>query len=210
MHITNIISDQKGGVGAGFIFAVVIIGVFGYFYFYPTEFPELLPPPESKQQLCRPYLQPNGDIMPDAPEIMAPSYEQNLTDGQRYPVVHQDQKPYRLIKANVPILRDVVHNYFDINDLRNVATNSAQCNPSSISDEKGYHHHFCQWIHEPLKITPNFSKADQYVVFYPAPYSDGNTTDRYIGGTDPFQSEMSNDEVIRYGTYHILFLPGFA
>jgi hypothetical protein len=174
--------------------------VFGYFYFYPTEFPELLPPPESKQQLCRPYLQPNGDIMPDAPEIMAPSYEQNLTDGQRYPVVHQDQKPYRLIKANVPILRDVVHNYFDINDLRNVATNSAQCNPSSISDEKGYHHHFCQWIHEAVTVTSPLTKADKYVVLFPGSHAQSTGKESY------YVDEDGQSHSLLFADYGILFL----
>jgi hypothetical protein len=68
------------------------------------------------------------------------------------------------------------------------------------------HSHFCQWIHEPITVEPNFSKAYQYVVMYPAPYSDGNVTDRYIGGTDPFTSEMSTDEVIKYGDHQLIFL----
>jgi hypothetical protein len=200
MNIANAISDQKGGVGAGFIFAVVIIGVLGYFYFYPTEFPELLPSEESKEQLCRPYLQANGDIMPDAPTIMAPSYEQNVTLGQRYPVVHQDQKPYRLIKANVPILRDVVYNYFDVNELRNVATNSAKCNPSSISDAKGYHHHFCQWVHEAVRVNSPLTKAEKYAVMFPGSHAQSTGKESY------FYDEDGQLHSLLFADYGILFL----
>jgi hypothetical protein len=197
---------QRGYGGLGMFICAVIIGFIMYFYFYPNSFKKYVFKEESVGHLCRPYVNDDGSIKADAPTIMAPTYDGGVVRrGQPFPALRPDDiQPYRLIKSKVPINAAYFDQEYSASRLQNKTPNEIHCATYEYNGNR--HSHFCQWIHEPLKITPNFSKADQYVVFYPAPYSDGNTTDRYIGGTDPFQSEMSNDEVIRYGTYHILFL----
>lgn len=198
---------QKGGVGAGFIFTGVIFFILGYFYFHPTNFAPYSQSNMQAGQFCRPYVEADGSIKPNAPTIMAPSYDGGVVRrGQPFPKLNpDDMQPYRLVKSTVPVNAAYFgHGAFSKQNLKNKTPNEIHC--ETYKDNGNTHSHFCQWIHEPLQIPNSLSNAAQYAVLYPAPYSDGNSTDRYIGATDPFSSELSDDEVFRYGTYHILFL----
>ena len=198
--------DQQGYGGLGMFLGAAIIAAIAYFFIYPNTFPKIFVSNKENSQFCRPYLNSDGSVKDDAPTITAPSYDASeVRRGQPYPKINPNEMvPYRLIKSIVPLpSTDLINNFF-VEDLHNKTPNEIHCGEYEFNGNK--HSHFCQWIHEGLKMDPNFSGAYQYAVMYPAPYSDGNVTDRYIGATDPFNSEVGNDQVFRYGTYHVLFL----
>lgn len=188
-------STQRGYIKMFLIFGLII---FIGFLLFPDKLPHVLFPPVERQAFCTPYLEDNGDIKPDAPTIMAPSYEYN-DNGEHEPKINQDLRPYRLIKANVPIWKNVVLNYFSSNELHNQTPYTVKCpNPAAFANGE-YHHHFCQWIHEAIYVNSPLTKADKYAVLYPPTYaqSTGNRSTYWSNG-QPY--------TLLYADYQIIFL----
>jgi hypothetical protein len=190
----------------GCFFWVATIAITLYFLIFPSKFPRFVAKKDTTTQTCRPYLNDDGSIRDDAPEVMAPSYDAStVSRGQPFPKINPDEiKTYRLIKSTIPIKGTSLISNYSKEYLKNKTPNEIHC---ELFVFNGSHHsHFCQWIHEGIKVEPNISGAYQYAVLYPAPYSDGNATDRFIGASDPYDSEAQADTVFRYGDHHILFL----
>lgn len=191
---------EAGYGGLGMLIAGLIAAVVLYFLIFPNKFPHFVMNENADNFFCKPDIEDNGDIKPDAPTITAPSYEYNPDSTQQFPIIHQDNKSYRLIKANVPIVENFVLNYFRPEDLHTQTPNTVKCPTTPMGPGPVYHHHFCQWVHEPIKVTSPFSKTEQYAVLYPATYSQSTAQESIFYTNDQQRHELL------FSTYQLLFL----
>lgn len=217
---------QHGYGGVEMFLCAAIIGLVMYFSFYPLKFPET-DPQNPVTYFCRPYVEPNGNIKPNAPEIMAPAYDYTPTNLFTLKSV---LAPYRLIKASVPVAAYTLKNYFSKDDLRtSTVISDVKCGNESYGGKD--HSHFCQWIHPAVKVTPNLGGAYQYAVVFPTSISqegqifgtsnmfsekegvEKSIKDLYSvsGGTYiPEEGVSVSDEApvkrLNFGPFHILFL----
>jgi hypothetical protein len=193
------LSEQGyGGLGMFFFGAAIAMGLF--FFIFPSKFRHFVATEDIDNKYCKPYIEDNGDIKPDAPSFTAPSYEYNSDPDQLVPLIKQDQKKYRLVKANVPILQDVVYNYFSPDDLHNQTPHTLKC-PSRQAFAKGqYHHHFCQYVHEAIHIDSPLTKADKYAILYPSTYA------LSTGINSMYWTIDGQSEELPFAEYQILWL----
>lgn len=187
------LKGQQGYGGLGMLFAGMVFGVLMYFYFYPAKFTNAPWNSGNSSYYCRPYVEDDGSIKPDAPTIMAPSYTYDTSET--FPVANQDLKPYRLIKANVFIDNGHITNYFSKNEFRSVSQNEIKC--PDLATVPSHHSHFCQWVHEPVTVGKG-----KFAVLFPAPYSEP----RFNGSSATFNSTEGPDQKILFADYQILFL----
>lgn len=187
-----------GGVEAflvGVVFAAVL-----YVFLYPSSFAPSDKYANQNSYFCRPYLDADGTIKPDAPTIMAPSYTGTTNTPELQ--ISQDMKPYRLIKSNVALPEGLVKNAFKKENLHNASPEQVVCGTFGPPTDR--HQHFCQWIHEPIKINSPLTKSYQYAVLYPAPYTDQHLDT--VGLSSPFDSDLGPGQTIRYADHQVIFL----
>ncbi|MBP9719354.1 MAG: hypothetical protein KBD46_02705, partial [Candidatus Levybacteria bacterium] len=197
---------QKGYGGTEMFLAGVVIAVAMYFVFFPSKFAKHVPKDTLENPFCRPYLNPDGSIKADAPTIMAPAYE---FDGNSVdPILTTELVPYRLVKSTVPVGNGPLENYFSKSQLKESnRPNEVHCSPGFASNGAN-HYHFCQWVHKPITVEPNLSKAPLYAVTYPANYTDkGANTASSNGLSVPFgATDGSTGNQIRFSDHKLLFL----
>lgn len=165
-------------------------------------FSQLKPPPASQNQTAarEPFCRATS-FTKDSPEVMAPSYihkgkDKPADQRDEYPTLNQDLKPYKLIKADAPIIAGWIE--YNITTPSEII-NGLKC-PSERSSDGIKHHHFCQWIHDPVVPSPNPGRAKKYAVLYPAPWS------RDPGYSSSFNSEDSQGNRIYFADYQLIFL----
>lgn len=157
--------------------------------------------------ICRPdYINANGAIKSDSPEIMAPDYTHDKNNkSEFFPKLGTELKPYRLIKSKAVLMSQHVRNWFNKAELRSGSIDDLKCvsgNLDSDPNKPYYHNHFCQWVHQVIKPTNNINGAFGYGVQYPASYT------REPGYSSEFLSELPNpNKRIFFADYKIIFLP---
>lgn len=159
------------------------------------------------QNFCKPL-----PITENSPSIKAPSYSHVKTEPKPgvfesdpnniFPKINpNDLKTFKLVKAKIPFL--IAHStYFSPNELRSSGPDAGglKCPNVVVSPDGGAHHHFCQWINDPVVPGPNTSGALKYAVLYPASWSGSP------GWSSGFDSPEKQGQQIFYADYQLIFL----
>ncbi|GEM_PF-1970152 len=197
--------NSKGLAETLLLIVVVIAAIFLGGGFLSTRQPAT-DSEEVADQLCKPL-----PITENSPSIKAPSYTHVKKTPQPdvfesdpnslFPKINpNDLKTFKLVKAKIPFL--IAHStYFSPNELRSTGPDagSLKCPNIVVSSDGKAHHHFCQWVHDPVVPTPNKSKAPKYAVLYPASWSGSP------GWSSGFNTG-SEDNQIFYADYQLIFL----